>query len=485
MKQIIFGNNSKYGHQGCVFLFSMMLLLLMLLHPLGMQANRPVSELTPEANYVKGLECYTKKNYKNAFTYFMKAAEGNHVTAQNYIGWMYQKGYGVVADNVEAVKWYRKAADHGNIDAQYNLGFMYEKGYGVSNDYAEAFKWYSKAAEQGDVDAQNNIGYLYEKGFGVTKDYAKAEDCFLKVLKKDPGNEVAKKNLAFVRKEIFAKKSVASTSSSVGIAPVTVVETISDVDKDIPLLSQTNRNTFAVILANEDYQRESKVEFAKNDGKTFETYCRQVLGLPEKNVHFVANATLNNMIAELDWLSEVCKAYKGETAVLFFYAGHGIPSEKDGSPYLLPVDAIGRNLRTCYPVDELYSTLGNMSAKKVVVMMDACFSGTKRSGDMMTSARGIAIKVRQKTPPGNLIVFSAAQGDETAFSYKDAKHGLFTYFLLKKLKETKGSATLGELSKYVTDQVTRYSIVENGKSQTPTINPSETLLPYWKDMRLK
>ena len=118
-------------------------------------------------------------------------------------------------------------------------------------------------------------------------------------------------------------------------------------------------------------------------------------------------------------------------------------------------------------------------------MMDACFSGTKRSGDMMTSARGIAIKVRQKTPPGNLIVFSAAQGDETASSYKDAKHGLFTYFLLKKLKETKGSATLGELSKYVTDQVTRYSIVENGKSQTPTINPSETLLPYWKDMRLK
>ena len=456
-------------------------LALTVLFPSEIAAQEPMAEQSVKNDFENGLKSYKSKDYKAALKFFTKAGDMGNSNAQNYLGWMYQNGYGAKKNNVEAMKWYRKAAEKGNADAQYNLAFMYEKGYGVTPNYAEAVKWYLKAAEQGDVSAQNNLGYMYEKGFGVTKDYAKAEEWFQKALVTDPGNEIAKKNLAYVRK-LTGTKSVSATTDPTQKA---ITETIYSVDTDIPLLGQTNNNTFAVILANEDYQRESKVEFAKNDGKTFETYSRQVLGLPQKNVHYVANATLNNMIAELDWLSEVCKAYRGEANVIFFYAGHGIPNEKDGSPYLLPVDAIGRNLRTCYSVDELYSILGNMPAKKVVVMMDACFSGAKRSGEMMTSARGIAIKVKQKTPPGNLIIFSASQGDETAYSYKDAKHGLFTYFLLKKLKETKGDVTLGELSKYLTDQVTRYSIVENGKSQTPATNPSQTLLPVWKDMKLR
>ena len=439
-------------------------------------------------DYEDGLKSYNNNDYKNAFAFFTKAADAGHSGAQNYLGWMFQNGFGVKQNYIEAMKWYRKAAEQGHVDAQYNLGYMYEKGYVGAKDYVKAFMWYQKAADQGDSDAQNNIGYMYEKGYGVPKDYKKAEECFQKALKADPGNAVAKKNLADVQKELPVSKSVAKTSTSNVQTTKEVIETIEtfdNVDTDIPVLSQNNRNTFAIIFANEDYQRESKVEFAINDGKTFETYCRQVLGLPQKNVHYVTNATLNNMIAELDWLSELCKAYKGEATVLFYYAGHGVPSEKDGTPYLLPVDAIGHNLRTCYSVDELYSTLGNMPAKKVVVMMDACFSGTKRSGDMMTYARGIAIKVKQITPPGKLIVFSASQGDEIAYSYKDAKHGLFTYFLLKKLKETKGAVTLGDLSEYIKDQVRRYSIVENGKSQTPTAISSQALLPVWKDMKLR
>lgn len=65
--------------------------------------------------------------------------------------------------------------------------------------------------------------------------------------------------------------------------------------------------------------------------------------------------------------------------------------------------------------------------------------------------------------------------------YEEARHGLFTYFLLKKLKETKGSVTMGELSDYIQEQVKRYSIVENGKSQTPTVMTSDNLRGSWKD----
>jgi len=82
-------------------------------------------------------------------------------------------------------------------------------------------------------------------------------------------------------------------------------------------------------------------------------------------------------------------------------------------------------------------------------------------------------------------VFSAAQGDETAYPFKEKEHGMFTYFLLKKLKETKGNVTLGELGQFITDQVSRKSIVSNGKSQTPSVVSSGTMGNAWKSMKLR
>lgn len=259
----------------------------------------------------------------------------------------------------------------------------------------------------------------------------------------------------------------------------------SDVDVDIPQGTGNNKNTFAIIIANEDYQGETKVDYAKNDGEVFKNYCHKTFGLPEKNVHFVANATLNNLIGELDWLQQVCDAFGGDANVIFYYAGHGIPDEASGSAYLLPTDGNSRLLRTCFSINELYETLGKLPAKKVTVLMDACFSGAKRNGEMLASARGVAIKAKADAPKGNMIVLSASQGDETAYKYEEAGHGLFTYFLLKKLKESRGNVTMGELSQYVQEQVKRTSIVENGKSQTPSVQTSDKLRDNWKSLRLE
>lgn len=259
----------------------------------------------------------------------------------------------------------------------------------------------------------------------------------------------------------------------------------SDVDLNLPQSKTENNTTFAIIIANEDYQKESKVEFARNDGQMFATYCKQVLGIPEKNVHLIENATLNNIFYEVDWLKNVCDAFGGDASVIIFYAGHGVPDEATGSSYLLPVDGVGQNIRTCYNLNEFYKTLSEMPTKNLTVFMDACFSGTKRSGETMASARGVAIKSKPAELKGKMVVFSAAQGDETAYSLKDKNHGLFTYFLLKKLKETNGQVKLGELGDYITQQVKRFSIVENGKIQTPSIVASGINADIWRQSTLK
>lgn len=259
----------------------------------------------------------------------------------------------------------------------------------------------------------------------------------------------------------------------------------SDVDEDIPILNQDNTETFAVIIANENYQKVAKVNCAHNDGRAFRRYCENVLGIPNENIHYVEDATLGRMTAELNWATRVATAYEGESKLIIYYAGHGLPNEKDGAGYLLPVDVAGNDISAAYSLNTLYETLGQLNAKSVILFMDACFSGTVRGEGMLVSARGVAIKAKTELPKGKMIVFSAAQGDETAYPYAEKGHGLFTYYLLKKLKETKGNVSLGVLGDYIRKEVVRKAAVVNNKSQTPVVTHSQNLDDSWKQIKLR
>ena len=260
---------------------------------------------------------------------------------------------------------------------------------------------------------------------------------------------------------------------------------VSDVDELPTAGVKDNVNTFAVIFANEHYRREAAVEYAQNDGQMFKKYCESLLGLPARNIHYVEDATLNDVLAEFDWLSKVGKAYGKDANIIVYYAGHGIPDEQGNHAYLLPTDGIGNNVNTGYSLHRLYDLLSELDAQKITVFLDACFSGSKRGEGMLASARGVAIKTKSESPRGNLVVFSAATSDETAYPFEENGHGLFTYFLLKKLKETSGHCSLGELGDYLTTQVSRHSIVVNSKSQTPCITASPALQSTWRNLKLK
>lgn len=259
---------------------------------------------------------------------------------------------------------------------------------------------------------------------------------------------------------------------------------ISEVDQNIPVTNIRNANTFAVIIANENYQSVAPVPFALNDGNVFREYCLKTLGIPEKQIKYVPNATGNQIKAQVNWLQTICEVFE-DAQIIFYYAGHGIPDESSRTAYLLPVDGIGTDISTGYKLDDLYSALGNIPAKNVTVFMDACFSGSKRESGMLASARGVAIKARSGMPQGNMVVFSAAQGDETAYPNNEERHGMFTYFLLKKLQDTKGDVTLQELGEYITKNVSQQSILLNGKSQTPCVTPSASLDASWREWKLK
>ena len=146
-----------------------------------------------EELYKKGQKLYNQNNYQEAVIWYLKAAELGHAAAQNYLGFLYEKGWGVAQDFSEAVKWYRKAAEQDYASAQHNLGLCYENGKGVTRDYNEAVRWYRKAAEQGKAKAQCNLGWCYEMGNGVNKDYNEAVKWYRKAA--EQGHAIAQNNL--------------------------------------------------------------------------------------------------------------------------------------------------------------------------------------------------------------------------------------------------------------------------------------------------
>lgn len=448
-----------------------------------------------------------EQDYTQAAYWYRKAAEKGNRRGQNNLGVLYRDGKGLTRDYTQAVYWLRKSAEQDYNLGQTNLGYMYDMGYGVARDDIQAMYWYRKAAEQGEMYAMNNLGVMYENGRGVSKDMSTAMYWYHQAA--DKGHENAQKYYqrlyalgykeAVNTQQATARRSTRTQQQSPYQAQQQPKQSqyqtqpqpkqqpavkTSLIDTNIPTGLTKNENTFVVIIANEDYKNVSKVPFALNDGRVLAKYCRQTLGVPAKQVKLYENATYNDIRLALAWLGSVCNIYNGEASVIFYYTGHGIPDESDKSAYLLPVDGDGRYVATGYKMDELYRKLGEMPAKSVTVLLDACFSGATRDGKMVAQAKGVALKVKKGTPQGNTVVLAAAQGDETAGFNEEEGHGLFTYYLLKKVQETKGDVTLQELSQYIIREVSRASVIES-KLQTPCVTSSADLGTNWQNWKLR
>jgi len=193
------------------------------------------------------------------------------------------------------------------------------------------------------------------------------------------------------------------------------------------------------------------------------------------------------MRSEIKWIKDLDEQFKNKADIniIFYYSGHGTSEELTQSAYLLPIDGLDGDATTAYKLDDLYQIFGNLSAKSVTVFLDACHSGAGRDGSMPVASKGVREKVEYGVPMGNTVVFASSKSKETSFYFHEKSHGLFTYFLLKKLQETKGDITLGDLSKYIINEVGQNSVIINRKSQTPTITPSPKLVETWENLKLK
>lgn len=264
------------------------------------------------------------------------------------------------------------------------------------------------------------------------------------------------------------------------------------VDYNIPVTTHRSPNTYVLVIANEQYDAAliPDVPFALNDGEKVRQYCVSALGVPERQVKLLKNATKAEMEQEgIHWLQDLAHAVAakgGETAqptaeFIIYYAGHGF-TDLDGVAYLLPngintedIDALQpgkgggcklfgcgkkkqsdtlvydivlskketrRLAEQCLSIDALCAAFNSKTVpvKNLTVVVDASFDGNGRDGKPMVRAerkKEEKKKRRKASLRSDAVVLLAAEYDKTAFSFDRFEHGFLTYFLLKEVKDMK------------------------------------------------
>ena len=234
-----------------------------------------------------------------------------------------------------------------------------------------------------------------------------------------------------------------------------------------------NNDALALVIGVSEYKETNvKAIYADNDAKVFQGYAIEKLGVPRNRVKTLVNDGADEkdmLLATKRWLARAAK--QGKTDVYIFFAGHGLASDDGSKMYLLPYDGAPELLDdTAILRDRLFSDVAATNPRSVTVFLDTCYSGTTRGTDMLITSRPIAIRALEQSIPDNFTVMTAAAGDETAKPLEVAKHGMFSYFLMKGMEgeadaDKNNEITAGELHSYVQTNV----IQQSSGSQTPEL----------------
>jgi hypothetical protein len=248
---------------------------------------------------------------------------------------------------------------------------------------------------------------------------------------------------------------------------------VSDVDS--PSRRGAERpDDFALVIGIDEYQTVPKADYGVRDAKAVRRNL-EALGIPARNIISLEGsaATGNKLKSYLEeWLP---LNVKPSSTLWVYYSGHGAPDPKTGEAFLVPWDGDPQFLKsTALPLRQLYADLAKTKAKRVIVALDACFSGAGGRSVLAKGARPLVTKADQgASADARVTILAAASGDQITGTLEEQGHGMFTYFLLKGLADGKSSAkTLFDfLDGKVQDEARRQN-----REQTPALIGEDTPL---------
>ena len=251
----------------------------------------------------------------------------------------------------------------------------------------------------------------------------------------------------------------------------------SDVDELPARKAKSDKKAYAIVIGIERYrQKFPNADFAAHDARIVTDYLTKVLGYPEENVITLLNERALKSDFEKYFGKWLANNVEAGSTVFVYYSGLGAPEPKSGSAYIVPYDGDPAFIdQTGYSLQNMYAALGRLPARKIVVALDACFSGAGGRSVLAKGARPLVMTLPDEQPlSANMQVMSAASGQQQSSGYEEKGHGLFTYFLLKGIKNEDvtakdGSLEVGDLFDYLKPQVERIARKQFNNEQTPRL----------------
>jgi len=265
-----------------------------------------------------------------------------------------------------------------------------------------------------------------------------------------------------------------------------------DVHNNIPKGKDTRPDAVAVIIGNKRYSHGPDVAYAHHDAVYMKKYVIDVFGYKKENFIYELDATKGIMEDTFgtseDFKGKLYNWVKARPLEVFvYYVGHGAPEADGKSAFLMPVDAKAASIsKMGYSLDIFYKNLAKIPAKRITVVLDACFSGDSDGGKLR---KNISLGMLKAADPvgtvPNAVIFAAAGKGQVSHWFPEKSHSLFTYFFMKGLKGKADSnkdkrITVGELKKYMVDKVSYRASRLRGK-QTPIVTGDDS----WVIVRLK
>lgn len=278
------------------------------------------------------------------------------------------------------------------------------------------------------------------------------------------------------------------------IEPITVsVNTRSIID--IPPRTSIKRpNAIAVVIGNKDYKEGSgipPVDFAEQDARVVKDYLVKTLGFDEARIIFLLNAGINDLKMyfgdEKDYKKGLLYRMAKEGDDIFvYYSGHGGPDTETKKAYIVTSDTNISDITLGYPLETLYNNLSKLNEDKnpgsIIVAIDACFSGGYDGGMLIKEASPLLLIAPPMIKGDNAVVMASSMGNQISSWYRNKRHGLFTYYFLKAIKdrakdvENGKELTIAGFEKELTLQVRESAWSMFARQQEPNIMGNKNIV---------
>ena len=250
-----------------------------------------------------------------------------------------------------------------------------------------------------------------------------------------------------------------------------------------------DENRIALVIGIEKYENLTNLDavYANRDAKAFKAYANRALGIPTENIKVLIDqeASRSDTLKALKlWLPQKTKGSKKD--IFIFFAGHGLASDDGEDLYVLPQDGDSILLKdTAISRAEMFEQIQKLNPNSVTMFFDTCYSGqTRKEETLIAGLRPIRIVAEKSKTPSNFTIFSASNLTQTSGSIEEAKHGIFSYYLMKGLEgkadlDQNKKITNGELIAYLKQNVSEEAFTNN-RQQEPMLsgNPEKVLISF-------